>query len=241
MGNADLFTYFYPMYHEAARRLAQGELPLWNPWQLAGLPFLATMQTGVFYPPNLLYLFLPTERAMEVLAVFHMLLAGGLAYGLGRALGLSRLPAMVGGIVYPWSAFFISCYLVPCSIATLAWIPALFAASARIHRGGGLGWSAALAVAVAMTLLAGYLGFAVYGLQALCLYALFNGFRTLRAGGRAKALLREAGWMAAGVLLGIMLKSSRSARPRSHTRPSCSNPRALPLGTWGNPWATWDK
>lgn len=204
-GSSDLFTYFHPMHQEAARRLAQGELPLWNPWQLAGLPFLATLQTGVFYPLNVLYLALPTERAMELLTLFHMLLAGGFAYGLGRALGLGRLPSMVGGLVYPWSSFLVSAHLVPAAIATLAWIPALFAAVARIHRGGGPGWSAALGGGVAMILLAGYMGLAVYGLQALALYALWNGIRTLRAGRGVKTLVREAGWVAAGVTLGVML------------------------------------
>src|SRR5260221_13895403 len=37
-----------------AERLAQGEVPLWNPYNYAGHPFLADTQSAVFYPPRLL-------------------------------------------------------------------------------------------------------------------------------------------------------------------------------------------
>ena len=38
----DLVTYFYPTYEETYRRIAHGVLPLWNPYQLCGMPWLAT-------------------------------------------------------------------------------------------------------------------------------------------------------------------------------------------------------
>src|SRR5262252_4471900 len=59
-GNLDQFTYFHPLYRLTARRWAAGDLPLWNPWQLAGVPLAATPQAGAFYPPNLLYIALET-------------------------------------------------------------------------------------------------------------------------------------------------------------------------------------
>lgn len=37
-----------------AQRLARGEVPLWNPYNLGGHPFLADTQSAVFYPPRLL-------------------------------------------------------------------------------------------------------------------------------------------------------------------------------------------
>src|SRR5437868_4021835 len=36
-----------------AERLAQGQIPLWNPYNNAGHPFLADTQAAVFYPPRL--------------------------------------------------------------------------------------------------------------------------------------------------------------------------------------------
>src|SRR5690606_21496256 len=37
-----------------ARRLLAGEIPLWNPYNMARHPFLADTQAAVFYPPRLL-------------------------------------------------------------------------------------------------------------------------------------------------------------------------------------------
>jgi len=36
-----------------AERFAQGQVPLWNPYNLGGHPFLADTQSAVFYPPRL--------------------------------------------------------------------------------------------------------------------------------------------------------------------------------------------
>lgn len=46
----DFFAYYRPNAEYAFARLAHGDLPLWNPVQSLGLPFLATLQTGVLYP-----------------------------------------------------------------------------------------------------------------------------------------------------------------------------------------------
>ena len=35
--------------------LKKGEIPLWNPYSFSGNPLLANMQSGVFYPLNLLF------------------------------------------------------------------------------------------------------------------------------------------------------------------------------------------
>ena len=52
--NSDLFRYFNPLaefFHDSIRR---GELPLWNPYQLAGVSLLASHEPALLYPPNLL-------------------------------------------------------------------------------------------------------------------------------------------------------------------------------------------
>ena len=41
---------------ERVHALAQGRIPLWNPYQLNGIPFLAVPHSRIFYPPNWVYL-----------------------------------------------------------------------------------------------------------------------------------------------------------------------------------------
>ena len=65
-----------------------GELPLWNPYQFAGAPFLATGQASVLYPPSVLFHVLPLAMAYGWYLLLHFALAGVLTYALvqiGRA------------------------------------------------------------------------------------------------------------------------------------------------------------
>ena len=44
--NSDLGRYFYPSAVHMRRELLRGQLPLWNPYQMAGMPFLASHIPG---------------------------------------------------------------------------------------------------------------------------------------------------------------------------------------------------
>ncbi|MDM8529487.1 hypothetical protein QUF58_14940, partial [Anaerolineales bacterium HSG24] len=73
-GGGDLAPYLYPNYRFAAEHLKQGTLPLWNPHLYSGTPFAADIQSGLFYPINLLVFLLVPDLSyewMEYLAVFH--------------------------------------------------------------------------------------------------------------------------------------------------------------------------
>ena len=77
-------------------RLGEGEVPLWNPYNYAGHPFLADTQSAVFYPPRLLTVTLvnvftdaqPGDlyAALESEMALHVLLGTLLTYALVRRL-----------------------------------------------------------------------------------------------------------------------------------------------------------
>jgi hypothetical protein len=50
----DFSGQFVAFAHYQAIRLGAGEIPLWNPYNNGGSPFLADTQSAVFYPPRLL-------------------------------------------------------------------------------------------------------------------------------------------------------------------------------------------
>jgi len=77
-----------------------GEWPRWNGRQYAGTPFLGDLHGSLYYPPNLLFLDLPPERAFGLLFVFHMLLAAIGMYRLGRYFEFRRSAAVLGGLAY---------------------------------------------------------------------------------------------------------------------------------------------
>ena len=88
-GGGDIAAILYPVYHFAQETLRSGVLPLWNPHLYAGIPFVGHIQSGPFYPPNLLLFFLTPEvtyRSLEYLLIAHFWLAGCLMYALLRGL-----------------------------------------------------------------------------------------------------------------------------------------------------------
>src|SRR5262245_53245129 len=62
----DLVHSFYPFRTLAARAVREGSVPLWNPFMLAGTPFLANAQSALFYPPNYLYYFWPVPLVWTI-------------------------------------------------------------------------------------------------------------------------------------------------------------------------------
>ncbi len=75
-----------PARHYLAEALRSGRLPLWNPHVALGRPYLADIETAVFYPPNLIHVFLDPTVAYVVLTVAHATLAFWGMLRLGRLL-----------------------------------------------------------------------------------------------------------------------------------------------------------
>src|SRR5215211_4930400 len=55
----DYGLFGYPLAHYYRDSFWRGEIPLWNPYNDLGTPFLAQWGTMVLYPPSLIYLLLP--------------------------------------------------------------------------------------------------------------------------------------------------------------------------------------
>ncbi len=99
----DALAAFGPWREFTRQALARGELPLWNPHMFCGLPFMSNGQTAILYPPNVLYWILPVRVAMPLDALAHNVVLAWGAYGLARALGLSRTAAWLTAAVFALS------------------------------------------------------------------------------------------------------------------------------------------
>src|SRR5436190_7188085 len=79
------FGYFgYPLAFHHRESFWRGELPLWNPLNNCGLPFLAQWNTLVLYPGSLFYLLFPFSWSLSVYCLLHQFLAGLGMYWLAR-------------------------------------------------------------------------------------------------------------------------------------------------------------
>ena len=92
----DLVLENYPWKKFILESLQAGDLPLWNPYQFAGLPFLASGQHSALYPFSIIYYLVPLPRAYGVFTVSQFFLAGLFAYVFLRALRRRRWAAWRG-------------------------------------------------------------------------------------------------------------------------------------------------
>ena len=82
-GGGDLAQFLYPTYKFAAEWWRRGVIPLWNPYLFGGMPFVGDVQSGIFYPINLLTFLTSAPlafRDMEFLSVLHFFIAGAGMY-----------------------------------------------------------------------------------------------------------------------------------------------------------------
>ena len=207
-GGGDLASLIYPNYRFAAESLRAGELPLWNPYIQAGAPFAADIQSGLLYPVNLVaFLAWPrvSYRVVAALALFHLWLAGALAYACARGFGWGRLGALAGGITYALSDYFVVHVGNLNLVAGAAWLPLLLLGAHRAALAAARGrshalarrWTAVGALALAMAALAGHVQPLLFAAAILLLTGLVHGLATARRRGRPREWRRPAASAAA--------------------------------------------
>jgi O-antigen/teichoic acid export membrane protein len=192
------------------------EIPLWNPYLFAGVPFLAAGQHSALYPLSVLFYILPLTRAYGVFTVLQLWLAGVFMYVFARVLRMGRFPALIAGITYQLSAFFVVSVVFTMIIAAAAWLPLLLAiveVMVRKQEEKGTGpfvpivYVALGSVALGLHVLAGHPEILVYTLMVVAFYALVRLVMLWRRVGRLRPALRLGGWLGVMAGLGLALGS----------------------------------
>lgn len=144
----DQGDFFYPLKLYTADRIRAGEIPLWNPLSGAGEPWLANGQSGVFYPPSLLFLLPSAALAGALFLLLHFAIA---VWGARRFLkeeNVSDAGALLGAAVFAASGFPASLSAYWNHFGAFAYLPAI-AALARSGfgtRASVLGFAALVAL-----------------------------------------------------------------------------------------------
>ena len=158
----DLRTYYYPTYLSAYSQLASGSWPLWNPYQLCGLPRLGAIQGGILYPLHALYLVLPTSTALAVSTLLHLMIIAGGAVVFARRLGMMWYAALLAGVLVSMRGFYPSAIYFPNMLEASVWIAPGSVAILALARGSFARPLAGLGFCAGMSLLAGYPQSTVY-------------------------------------------------------------------------------
>lgn len=203
---------FYPWRHFAAEELRAGRIPLWNPYQFCGTPFVANSQSAVFYPGNLLYWLLPTARAAGFNVILHLCLAGWFTYAFLRANRLSAASATFGGVAFAFSGWQVSWLALPTFLCTSCWLPLVLLCVKNLAEIPTWRRALALGFVLGMTLLAGHIQVAFYVALSAILYAIWlvvtrTADRTKDEPSRPRIVARSVGLFGVALCAGGMLAS----------------------------------
>ncbi len=215
----------FPDLHIPAKRYLvrsvheTGELPLWDPYELTGAPFVHDIQVGMFYPPHAVLYLIPEEwvgAALSWLVVLHVLLAGWFTYAYARDQGLTEVGALVAGVGWMFAGRLMLHLLLGghYNIIGLAWLPLILLSLERAIRRGSLGWATLGGVAYAFLILGTHPQWTLYASLLVLLWTpaaalqragWWNGPSVLPPLSLSRALVR---WLLCGVwvvLVGLLL------------------------------------
>lgn len=125
----------FPWKYEAVQQIKHGELPLWNPYSFSGTPLLANIQSGVFYPLNIVFI-LPVPLGLSQLTTFatqwsmyiylQSVLGFYFMYLYLRKIGLTITSAIFGSTAWVFSGYMTAWWEWGNIGHTIIWMPLLF-------------------------------------------------------------------------------------------------------------------
>ncbi len=205
----DLVFLYYPGYPLYRDSLSRGELPLWNPYVGCGEPFLADNQRGALYPPNLIYLLASVGLSTVILSACHVLLAGVGAYALSRSWRVSRMGALLAGVVFAFNSFTLTRYEFPAGLHATAWYPLALALFVRWLDRPRRSLLALMATVLCLQFLSGYPEASLFTGASLLLLALLAGVVQWRAERRWSRLVAPLGGVVAAAGLAALLSMAQ--------------------------------
>jgi hypothetical protein len=177
-----------------------GELPLWNPYTMAGHPIYADGVTRILSPALLFYTFLDLPLGYTVARLVELLLGALFMYWFLIAIGVSARASLMGALVFELSAHSLFHLTGLGWWGGLMWLPLIFLLADRAITRNSFSQAILAGVVIAAQFFCAYMPNQIYYLGAVILYYLIFGLRVrpvLKATGiKQLTVLRLAAMMA---------------------------------------------
>src|SRR3989344_69034 len=149
----DLQQQFWPFFYYIKQNFWQfHELPFWNNLIFAGIPLLPDPQFSLFYPPNFIFLLLPTNIAFIIYFIFHTFLGGLGVYFMSRKFfNFSNFVSIFSTTIYIFSPRLAGYLEAGHSglVASFGWLPWVLLAILMLSKKPQYLWSVILAISLA--------------------------------------------------------------------------------------------
>ncbi len=194
---ADLAEQVLPWFEVQAHAWHAGEFPMWDTTLWAGQPLLGQAQPGAAYPLNWLLALAPLKNGhiqSWVLAWYYVLIhwmAAVFCFAFCRELGVRRLAAMAGGLIYALAGY-LGTDMWPQMANGAVWIPLVFLFQLRALRGASVRLNGILAgTFLGVSYLSGHHQVPMLATVTMCLAWLW--YRKWAAGGLSLVAMLAAG------------------------------------------------
>ena len=155
----DDLTQNLPLRVLAGREIRAGHLPLYDPYIWSGAPLLAGWNAGAAYPLTWLFALLPGTAAWTLNMIATWAVAGLGMFCFLRALRLAGLASFLGAFTFAFAGGMSAQVTHFGLVAGLSWVPLALLSILRLSQDrpatSRLGWTAVLAAAIGLVILAG--------------------------------------------------------------------------------------
>ncbi len=122
----DSFAIDMPLRVFLVESIKNGEIPLWNPYILSGVPFLVIASLGLLHPFTVLFAFIPAEIAMNINLVINNLLSAITMFAFVYVLDKNRKNALLSAIIYAFCGFSANAFMSVTVAQVLPLLPLSF-------------------------------------------------------------------------------------------------------------------
>jgi hypothetical protein len=204
----DDLTQNFPLRVLAGREIAAGHLPLYDPYIWSGAPLLAGWNAGAAYPLTWLFAILPGTAAWTLNMIATWAAAGLGMFCFQRQLTLSSLASFLGALSFAFAGAMSAQATHFGLVAGMSWVPlqllGVLKLTADRPASSRLGWTAVLAAATGLVILAGEPRAVDDSAVIVAIYAAWRVARLQARRGRGPAAASVAGGLALGACLGAV-------------------------------------
>lgn len=201
---------YYAWHQKLAAALHSGHLPFWDANLSAGHSFVAEFQTGVFYPINLLWVWVFGSStgidigALELLIALHFWLASLGMYYAARQFGFSKPASLAAAVTFAFGGTVAMRSISQTAIFfSLSYLPWVFATYHKFALSGLRRYLIACGLAQAMMITAGHIQPWYHALLLLVLFIVLTSWNT--SSGRLRLLLTRAAGLTLAALIAVVL------------------------------------
>lgn len=172
----DIITQIYPWKQLVIDSWRGGYVPRWNPYQFAGNPHLANVQSGALSPFNILFFILPFIDAWSVMILLQPLLAGIFTYMYARSIAISKSGSAVASLSFMFCGFIVTWMAYGTLAYAALFLPLLLYGIERAYRADKTHIVASIVIiagSIVLSLFSGHFQTTLYVFGAGILYAIW--------------------------------------------------------------------